>query len=77
MQRFNKEIAALDATALAIPALAIWGENDTWVSLQSRSNILERMPGVQLRVIEQAGHNPMETHFDQFIALWLGFLNNL
>jgi 2-hydroxy-6-oxonona-2,4-dienedioate hydrolase len=77
MQRFNRELTELDAKTLSIPALAIWGENDTWVSLQSRSNVLEQIPGVQLKVIEQAGHNPMETHFKEFIRIYLAFLNNL
>ncbi|MFW5725978.1 MAG: alpha/beta fold hydrolase, partial [Bacteroidota bacterium] len=77
MQRFSREIAVLDAAALDVPALAIWGENDTWVPLESGNKVLEKMPGVQLRVIEQAGHNPMETHPDQFMTLWMHFLDNL
>ncbi|TVQ85875.1 MAG: alpha/beta hydrolase [Bacteroidetes bacterium] len=77
MQRFNKELTELDAKALSIPALAIWGENDTWVSLQSRKSILEQIYGVQLRVIKQAGHNPMETHFKEFIDIYIAFLDNL
>lgn len=75
--RFSKELASLDVENFSVPALAIWGENDTWVSLASRREIAESMAGLQLEVIEEAGHNPMETHFDAFMDLWLTFLNNL
>lgn len=75
--RFSKELVSLDVENFSVPALAVWGENDTWVSLDSRREIAESIPGLQLEVIEGAGHNPMETHFDAFISLWLTFLNNL
>ena len=75
--RFSKELASLDVENFSVPALAVWGENDTWVSLASRREIAESIAGLQLEVIEDAGHNPMETHFDPFMTLWLTFLNNL
>ncbi len=75
--RFSKELESLDVEKFSVPALAVWGENDTWVSLGSRREIAESIAGLQLEVIEEAGHNPMETHFDAFMALWLTFLNNL
>lgn len=75
--RFSKELVSLDVENFSVPALAVWGENDTWVSLDSRREIAESIAGLQLEVIEDAGHNPMETHFDTFMALWLTFLNNL
>ena len=76
-QRFREEIAEPDITTLSVPALAIWGENDTWVPLQSRKHILEKAPEITLSVINNAGHNPMETHIGEFMSLWLHFLNNL
>lgn len=76
-QRFREEIAEPDIATLFVPALAIWGENDTWVPLQSRKHILEKAPEITLSVINDAGHNPMETHMGEFMSLWLHFLNNL
>jgi pimeloyl-ACP methyl ester carboxylesterase len=68
------ELEALDAGALRIPALAIWGERDTWVPLEKRRPALERIPGLRLRVIPAAGHCPMETHPAEFLAHLLPFL---
>lgn len=75
--RFSKELVSVDVENFSVPALAVWGENDTWVSLASRRRVAESIAGLQLEVIEDAGHNPMETHFDPFMNLWLTFLNNL
>ena len=76
-QRFRKEISEPDIKTLSVPALAIWGANDTWVPLQSRQHILEKAPEITLKVIEDAGHNPMESHPEMFMSIWLHFLNNL
>jgi 2-hydroxy-6-oxonona-2,4-dienedioate hydrolase len=68
--RHNREIATLDAADMAVPAIAIWGANDTWVPHASRSKALEKMPDVQVVIIEEAGHNPMETHLEAFMESW-------
>ncbi|MBW6498182.1 MAG: alpha/beta hydrolase [Bacteroidales bacterium] len=70
----SMEIASLNAADLQLPVLAIWGENDTWVPLASRQNVLDRMPNVMLKIIENAGHNPMETHPEAFNKYLLDFL---
>jgi 2-hydroxy-6-oxonona-2,4-dienedioate hydrolase len=75
--RFSFEYHSLDALHLSIPSIAIWGDHDTWVPLESRKKIIEMIPGVQLYIIPDCGHNPMETHPDEFLALWLTFINNL
>ena len=69
--RRNWEIATLTANDLTVPAFAIWGENDTWVPYPSREKILEKMPGVKVYIIPGAGHNPMETHLEEFMEIWL------
>jgi len=69
-----EELEALDAGALRVPALAIWGERDTWVPLEPRRRTLARMPRLTLRVIPDAGHCPMETHPAAFLAHLLPFL---
>ncbi len=73
---FHREVADLDAARLQVPALAIWGDQDNWVPLQGRRRNLERMPGVELQLMEGVGHNPMETHFEEFMDRWLPFLRN-
>ncbi|MFN3555660.1 MAG: alpha/beta fold hydrolase [Bacteroidales bacterium] len=75
--RFSREIQSLYAGNLIVPAIAIWGEADAWVPLQSRKHILEKMPTVQLVVMPGVGHNPMETHFYEYMEIYLAFLNNL
>lgn len=71
---FYMEVHDLDASDLAIPGLAIWGGKDTWVPLREYRHVLEKMPGVELRVIDEAGHNPTETHTKDFMAIWGPFL---
>lgn len=72
--RHNREVATLDATDMDVPAIAIWGANDTWVPHASRKQALEKMPDVQVFIIEEAGHNPMETHLEAFMGMWLNWL---
>lgn len=73
MQRRRKELADLDMSQLKVPALAIWGEKDTWVPLPSRRHIIDEHQ-IPVFVIENAGHNPMETHFQEFMGIWVEFL---
>ncbi len=74
--RYSREIATLDAKDLAVPAIAIWGKNDSWVPSDSRTKALEKMPSVKVYIIEGAGHNPMETHLDAFMEIWLNLPEN-
>lgn len=73
--RYNyNELYELHAADLKIPAMAIWGEYDTWVPLVFRRDILEVIPDLTLHVIEHAGHNPMETNFEAFMKVWAPWL---
>ncbi|MFO7999579.1 MAG: alpha/beta hydrolase [Bacteroidales bacterium] len=71
---FHEELASLDAARLEVPALAIWGDSDTWIPVESREKALERMPGTELILLEGVGHNPMETHFNDYMRSWIPFL---
>ncbi len=53
----------------ATPAVAIWGENDARVPLRVGQRLQEQVPELELLVIPDAGHNPMETHPEAFQAL--------
>lgn len=68
------EITALEVQDLQGPLLGVWGGNDTWVPLQGRQKILDRMPGIKIEVIQGAGHNPMETHPEAFNHILMDFL---
>jgi len=71
---YYQEVDRLDAADLAVPAKAIWGDADDWVSWESQKNTLDRMPEIDLVQLEGVGHNPMETHFEEFMRAWLPFL---
>ena len=75
--RYYDEIHQLEASDLSIPAIAIWGADDTWVSFESRQHVVEQIKELELFIMDHAGHNPMETHFKEFIDIYLAFLNNL
>lgn len=67
---------SLNGTGFQSPALAIWGDRDTWVPLEGMRPVLEQLPTIQLIVIEGAGHCPMNTHIDRFNHLCLEFLRS-
>ncbi len=71
---WREELFTLHAHDLSMPSVAIWGLEDTWVSYRQRKSILEKMPSTRLVLIEGVGHNPMETHFEQFMEAWLPFV---
>ena len=74
---YNREIRSLEANALEVPAIAIWGKEDTWVNYRGRKPVLEQMQNLQLVLMEDTGHNPMETHFDEFMEAWLAALQGM
>lgn len=75
--RYYDEIHQVEASDLSIPAIAIWGADDSWVSFESRQSVVEQIKGLELFIMDDAGHNPMETHFKEFMDIYLAFLNNL
>jgi pimeloyl-ACP methyl ester carboxylesterase len=66
----------LDSDSLMVPGIAIWGDQDTWVPLEGHQSVLDNLPTIRLVVMEDVGHNPMETHFYAFMEIWLDFLGN-
>ena len=75
--RHYDEIHQLEASDLSIPAIAIWGADDSWVPIESRRPAIEQITGLELFIMDDTGHNPMETHFKDFMDIYLAFLNNL
>ena len=69
-----KNIPEENLSELKLPILALWGEDDAWVPLDSTIKIKDLMPQTQITVIKGAGHVPMETHseeFNQILQQWL------
>lgn len=58
----------------AIPAVAIWGEDDARVPLRVGQRLREQVPEMELLVIPGGSHNPMETQPEEFQALLSGIL---
>ncbi|MDW8479509.1 MAG: alpha/beta hydrolase [Xanthomonadales bacterium] len=54
--------------------LLIWGRQDRWVPPAVAERFRARHPEARLAWIEEAGHNPMETHPRAFHDLLLAFL---
>lgn len=51
---------------ISVPVIGIWGEKDTWVSVQNGYKLEKMMPNFKLYVIDGAGHCSMETHWQEF-----------
>ncbi|NWF68853.1 MAG: alpha/beta hydrolase [Chloroflexi bacterium] len=68
---------ALDASGLSavtVPTLLIWGENDTWVPLRVGENLHSSMTGSTLITYPNVGHLPQEENPAQFNADLIAFL---
>jgi pimeloyl-ACP methyl ester carboxylesterase len=60
---------------LPVAVSAIWGGRDAWIPLSEAQRQKALLPGLDLRVIGEAGHMPMETHAERFNELLLSLLN--
>jgi pimeloyl-ACP methyl ester carboxylesterase len=45
---------------------AIWGSEDTWVSVENIDYLRSRYPELKVFIVENAYHCPMETHYAEF-----------
>jgi pimeloyl-ACP methyl ester carboxylesterase len=54
---------------MATPHALIWGAFDRWVPIERAQQLIDRLPEpVDLQIIEEAAHNPMDTHPEAFDA---------
>lgn len=70
-------LAPLDVAALPAAQLIVWGRRDTWVPPAVAERTAQALPGARLVWIEEAAHNPMETHPQEFMAALNAFLDAL
>lgn len=66
----------LEPEKLPAQPLLIWGRDDRWVPPQLAQRTLDLLPQARLEYIEAAGHNPMETHPEEFMAVLLAYLTS-
>jgi pimeloyl-ACP methyl ester carboxylesterase len=70
------EIRHLHADGLLdLPVLVIWGKKDRTIHLRSARKLKRNVPTIDLKIIPDAHHAPMETHPQQFNEILLNFLN--
>jgi pimeloyl-ACP methyl ester carboxylesterase len=70
------EIRHLHADGLLdLPVLLIWGKKDKTIRIKSARKLKRNVPTIDLKIIPDAYHSPMETNPQEFNALLLGFLN--
>ncbi len=73
----DRDSKELDPSTIDVPVLVIWGEEDTWVSPEDANLWHQSVPDCQIHLIVAAGHNPMETHTDEFNSTLIDFLLTL
>jgi len=72
----SDEIRPLNAIGLkSLPVLLIWGKKDRTIRLATGKKLKRAVPSVELTVIPDAYHMPMETHPDVFNRILVGFLD--
>ena len=63
-----------DRESISVPVLVIWGEQDTWVSPEDAPLWCNAISNCRQEIISGAGHNPMETHTDEFNHMLVDFV---
>ncbi len=70
MIRTSSKIKQKKLADIEAPVYAIWGEMDTWVSVEDAHRLKGILSDMTLKVIPQSYHCPMETHqeiFNQYL----------
>ena len=60
---------------ITLPTLILWGNNDHWIPAINSTKFLKELPNVQLKIMEETGHIPMEERPLESVAHTLKFLN--
>jgi pimeloyl-ACP methyl ester carboxylesterase len=72
---FQGEVQQLEHP-LPVPVLALWGRQDRLVPLHDALALLERIGGLEVRIIEDAGHSPQLEAPDAFLDAVQSFLDH-
>lgn len=71
--REPRELPVLER--LAVPTLVVWGSEDVLIGPEYGRQAAERIPAAEFRLIEGAGHIPLEEAPDRLAGLMLEFLD--
>lgn len=71
---FEGQVQRLEAP-LPVPVLALWGRQDRLVPLHDALALLERIGGLEVRIIENAGHSPQLEAPEAFLDAVRPFLD--
>ena len=70
------QISEAEVKAIKVPALLVWGANDTQSTLASQDRLHAAISGSRKVVIDKAGHYPFLEHPDQFNKAVTDFLKS-
>ena len=59
-----------------LPTLIVWGRQDAYIPLSAGERIHESIPGSQLTVIDDCGHQPEIEKTDEFVRIVKSFLSS-
>jgi pimeloyl-ACP methyl ester carboxylesterase len=63
--------------SVTAPTLFIWGANDRLIRVEAGERAVEQLPGSQLIVIEDCGHNPQMERPEEFATSAIAFARSL
>jgi pimeloyl-ACP methyl ester carboxylesterase len=66
----------VELETIGVPALVVWGAQDTLISVESGRRAAARMPRAEFVVIDQCGHLPMEEKPEELLRAVLPFLKS-
>lgn len=71
----SREVVSMDVKTMpTIPLLIIWGGKDNWIGKGKGRRLQKAVPGSDMEIIPGAGHIPIETHPDEFNAIFVPWL---
>ena len=69
-----KDTSPLAISTIEVPALLIWGDEDSWVPPEVGHRLVNDLKNAEMVIIPATGHCPMETNPRDFNGLLLDFL---
>lgn len=71
-----RERLAVDLTAIGVPTLVVWGEEDALIPVEAGRRAAGRIPGARFTSLPECGHLPMEECPEALLGAALGFLGS-
>ena len=74
MLAFSESVFHFSETDIKSTPLIIWGKKDAWIPIQRGKELHRMFPKAEMKVIDEAGHCPNETHSEEFNHHVLNYL---